>query len=159
MRLCKISGKTSQDKYKKITERKNMEARERFLAVPFKNRLVFVPHCLRNTGKCKAKESGSYFVCLECGSCKIGAISKKVNELGYKGIFILKGGRTIEKLVEELKPGAVLGVACYFEGAQAFELLETKNKNKIPVQFIALSRDGCSNTDVNLTEVLKTLSK
>ena len=131
---------------------------KRFLAVPFTDRLVLVPHCLRNTQKCKAEEHGSYYVCLECGGCKIGEISKKAKELNYKGIYILKGGRTIEKLLEKFSPKAVLGVACSFEGAQGFELIENKGKDTA-VQFISLTKDGCSDTDVDLPEVLELLEK
>ncbi len=159
MKLCKISGKTNQERCKRITEKKNKAMEKLFLGVPFSRRIVLVPHCLRNAKKCTAKDFGSYFICLECGNCKIETISKRAKKLGYKGIYILKGGRTIEKLVEELEPGAVLAVACYFEGAQGFELLENKAKDKIAVQFVPLSKDGCTDTDVNLPEVLELLSK
>jgi len=159
MKLCKINGKTNQERYKTITGKKNKEYLKGFLKVPFSESIVLVPHCLRNTGKCAAKDFGSYFICGECGACKISSISRKAKELGYKGIYVLKGGRTIEKLVEELRPEAVLAVACYFEGAQGFELIENKGKNKIAVQFVPLSKDGCVDTDVNLSEVLEVLSK
>ena len=159
MKLCKIPRKTDQERYRNITEKKNKEMEKQFLSVAFSERLVLVPHCMRNTKKCKAEDHGSYFVCLECGGCKIGDISKKAKELGYKGIFVLKGGRTIEKLLEKFSPKAVLGVACSFEGAQGFELIENKGKNNIAVHFISLTKDGCSDTDVDLPEVLKTLSK
>lgn len=160
MKLCVINKKTNQEKYKILTEKKNRDMERLFSATPYKERIAFVPHCLRNSEKCKAKEHGSYFICMECGACKISEISKKAKELGYKGIFILKGGRTIEKLVKEFKPEAVLGIACYFEGAQGVELLDNNEvKDKVAVQFVALSKDGCSDTDVNLDEVLKALSK
>ena len=159
MKLCKISPKTDQERYRNITEKKNKEMGKRFLSVPFAERLVLVPHCMRNTRKCKAEDHGSYYLCLECGACKIGEISKKAKELNYKGIYILKGGRTIEKLLDKVQPKAVLGVACAFEGAQGFELIENKGKNNIAVQFISLTKDGCSDTDVDLPEVLNTLSK
>src|SRR5271157_3579282 len=138
MKLCKISRKTNQERYKKITEKKNKEMEKRFLSVPFKERLVLVPHCMRNIKKCKAEDHGSYYICLECGACKISVISGKAKELGYKGVFVLKGGKTIEKMIEKLDPKAVLGVACSFEGAQGFELIENKGKNDIAVQFISL---------------------
>ncbi|MCX5781482.1 MAG: DUF116 domain-containing protein [Elusimicrobia bacterium] len=160
MKLCVINKKTNQEKNKILTEKKNLDMEKLFSAIPYEERIAFVPHCLRNSEKCKAKERGSYFICMECGACKISKISKKAKELGYKGIFILKGGRTIEKLVKEFKPKAVLGVACYFEGAQGIELLDNNGgKDKIAVQFVPLTKDGCTDTDVNLDVVLKALSK
>jgi hypothetical protein len=94
---------------------------------------------MRNIEKCRAKEMGSYYTCAECGACKIGPISKKATALGYQALFILKGGRTVEKLIQELKPAAIVGVACFYEGAQGFEQGE---KHQIVVQFVPLTRDG-----------------
>jgi hypothetical protein len=71
-------------------------------------------------------------------------------------LFILKGGRTIEKLIKELKPAAILGVACYFEGSQGMDLCDKEN---ITVQFVPLTKDGCANTDIDLDEVLQVIAK
>jgi len=45
-----------------------------------------------------------------------------------------------------------LGVACYFEGAQGIKICE---KNRIPVYFYPLSKDGCENTDLELENLKK----
>ena len=50
----------------------------------------------------------------------------------------------------------MLGIACYFEGAQGFEMLDG-NENEIAVQFVPLTRDGCSNTDVEIEKVIKAI--
>ncbi|MFC1501006.1 DUF116 domain-containing protein [Elusimicrobiota bacterium] len=154
MKLCKITKKTKEELNKRITQKGNAKMEKDFLLVPFSERIIFVPHCLRNSKKCKAKEIGSYYICSECGACKINSISKKSKELGYKGLFILKGGKTIEKLTSEFEPKAILGISCFFEGAQAIELLKDK---KIAVQFVPLSKDGCVDTDVILEDVFKIL--
>lgn len=144
-----------QDRYIAITEKQNRKMAGAFAATPFGERVVFVPHCLRNTAVCKAKEVGSYYLCAECGGCAINTISKKAKELGYRGVFILKGGRGIEKIIAEHRPKAILGVACYFEGAQGFE---HAGRSGAAIQFISLSKDGCANTEVNITEVLQKMS-
>ena len=149
--------KGSQDKlYKLLTAKNNKKMEKAFSLVPYPERVVFVPQCMRNIGRCKAKESGSYYICAECNACKVGAISKKSRELGYKALYILKGGRAVEKVIRDLKPKAVLGVACYFEGAEGMRLCR---KNGAVVQFVPLTKDGCENTDVNLDEALNTLQK
>ena len=71
-------------------------------------------------------------------------------------MFILKGGRTVEKLIAELKPKAIIGVACFFEGAQGMELCE---RFSLPVQFIPLTKDGCVNTEINLDDIMPVIEQ
>ena len=156
MKLCKVLEKPAEELNKKTAMKKNREMEKPFAAVPFGKRVIFVPHCMRNISKCKAKEMGSYYLCAECGACKIGPISKKTKELGYKGLYVLKGGKAVQNLSRELKPEAIIGVACYFEGVQG---IKEGEKNKVPVQFVALAKDGCVDTDVKLEDVYITLEK
>ncbi|MBN1823095.1 MAG: DUF116 domain-containing protein [Endomicrobiales bacterium] len=154
MKLCFRKPKSSDEACKINVQKKNNAMRKAFLDVPFNERVIFVPHCLRNVSKCRAKEMGSHYICLECGACKIADISKKSKELGYKALFILKGGKAVTKLAAELKPKGIIGVACYFEGEQG---MKESQKHKIPVQFVALTKDGCVDTNVDLNEVFKTI--
>jgi len=154
--FCARPNKTSEALNKKIALKKNAKMAAAFAGVPFAERIVFVPHCMRNVAQCKAEEKGSYYLCKECNRCKIGTISAKCRELGYKGLYILKGGRTLEKLIGEMRPKAVIGVACYFEGVQGMELAE---KGKLIVQFVPLTKDGCADTDVNLEDVFRLVEK
>jgi hypothetical protein len=155
MLTCLRQYTNKQEKYRAFTEKNNRKMESRFAAVPFSERIVFVPHCLRNTSVCKAKEIGSYYVCARCGGCAIDVISKKAKELGYKGVFILKGGRSMEKIIAEHQPKAILGVACYFEGAQGFEQTV---QSGAAIQFVSLTKDGCVNTEVQIDEVLQKMS-
>ncbi len=156
MKLCKFTKITDEEKNKSITNKKNSNNSHEFTATPYAERVVFVPHCMRNIQKCEAKEMGSYYICAECGACKIGSISKKSKELGYKAIYILKGGKAVKKLTEELKPKAVLGIACYFEGVMG---MEESEKHGLVAQFTPLTKDGCVDTDVDLKEVFKKLEQ
>lgn len=137
-----------------ITSRKNKEQALPFSAVPYAERLVILPHCLRATGSCKAEERSAEYICAKCHSCKIADIAEKAEELGYLGVRILKGGSAIATMLKDVNPKAVLGVACNFEGALG--ALECE-KQGIAVQFVALARDGCADTDVDVSEVLQTL--
>lgn len=137
-----------------VAVRKNKENALRFAAVPFPRRIVLVPQCLRKLGECKAKETARGYECAGCMACPAGRILREASRLGYKGVFMLKGGRAIARLIAEEKPGAVVGVACDYEGALG--ILECE-RARIAVQFVRLSRDGCADTDVDLDEVMSVL--
>ena len=156
MKLCTRFTRDKEALYRHVTAKKNRAMEKKFSSVPFAERIILVPHCLRNAEKCRAKDKGSYYLCVECGACAIAALQKKSNELGYKGLFILKGGRSMEKLITEYHPQALLGVACSFEGAQGMEQSE---RARIPVQFVSLTRDGCVNTEVNVDDVIRVMSQ
>ena len=137
-----------------ITSRKNKEQALPFAAVPCAERLVILPHCLRATDSCAAEERAAEYTCAKCRACKIAEITEKAEELGYLGVRILKGGSAVSAVLKEVKPRAVLGVACNFEGALG--ALECERMG-IAVQFVALARDGCADTDVDIQEVLQAL--
>jgi hypothetical protein len=156
MLSCFQPKKNKEAFYRSVVEKKNRQNEERYAATAFNERVIFVPQCMRNVEKCTAKEAGSYYLCAECGGCKIAGLNKKARELGYKQLYILKGGRTVEKLLNEQQPKAVVGVACFFEGAMGMELCE---KFKAIVQFVPLTKDGCVNTDLDLEHGLSVLAK
>lgn len=137
-----------------ITSRKNKEQALPFSAVPYNERLVILPHCLRATKTCLAEERKAEYACSKCRACKIADIAEKAGELGYMGVKILKGGSAVSAVLKEMKPRGVLGVACNFEGALG--ALECERLG-IAVQFVGLARDGCADTDVDISEVLQTL--
>jgi len=155
MNLCKGSKEGKEEAYKVFTQKQNQSFQKKFSQIPFNERIIFVPHCMRKTAECKALEKDSYYICANCGLCKIAVINKLAQKLGYKNLYILKGGRTIRKLIEADKPKAVVGIACFFEGEQAFKLLKDFD---IAVQFVNLTKDGCADTDADLSAVEKILT-
>jgi uncharacterized protein len=156
LKLCVLPKKNQDQANKSMVDKKNRAMEKAFSKVPFGDRIIFVPHCMRNAPKCKAKDEGSYYLCLECAACKIGPISKKSKELGYKGIFVLKGGKALSKHLKQLSPRAALGIACYFEGVQG---MREGEKHKIPIQFVPLTKDGCVDTDADLKDVFKAMEQ
>lgn len=156
MKLCKYPKKSKEQIYKAFTDKQNKSQQKKFASIPFEKRIVFAPHCMRNTAVCTAIEKDSYYVCRECGGCTINNISKLTKELGYMGLFTVKGGRALVKLCNEHKPEAVVGIACYFEGEQGFNVLKDTD---IVVQYIPLTKDGCANTDADMNEVEKILGQ
>jgi hypothetical protein len=118
--------------------------------MPFDSRIILLPQCLRNLEHCQAKEKGNQYLCARCGQCKIDGIHQLAEELGYRGVFVLKGGRAVSQILNLVKPGAVIGVACHYEGAMGLTECE---QHDVPAQFVPLLRDGCVDTDVDLEEV------
>jgi hypothetical protein len=157
MKTCKLPAiKSKEHTYMSFTNNQNNLQAEKFALVPFNKRIVFAPHCMRNTAVCVAIDKGGYYICAECGECKINILSKLIKQLNYKTLYIVKGGRAIEKIVKEEKPEAIVGIACFFEGVQAFKMLKDAH---IILQFIPLTKDGCTATDTDLTEVERVLKQ
>lgn len=119
---------------------------------PYSERLLFLPHCLRNLKECSAQYNEEGLQCTECGKCKISIIKSEAKKLGYAGIFVCPGGSMVIELIKKYKPKAVLGVCCYKEAILAFDSLK---ETKIAPQAVLLTRAGCIDTDVNVDEVLE----
>jgi len=137
-----------------IVSRKNTENAAAFSKVPYAERMVFIPHCMRVVGTCRAEEKASEYVCARCGACPAAGILDKAESLGYGAVKMLKGGSAVMRLLDELKPRAVLGVACGFEGALG--IMECERRGVV-VQNDPLSRDGCADTTVDPTEVYEAM--
>jgi hypothetical protein len=114
---------------------------------------VFLPQCLRNSKTCKATLGEEGWICAKCSGyrkCKVYKIKKKAEEKGHR-VFICPGGSMVMKIIKKHKPKAVIGVACIKEITMAFDEI------KVPGCGIELSRDGCINTDVDLSKVFEIL--
>ncbi|MDD2523541.1 MAG: DUF116 domain-containing protein [Endomicrobiia bacterium] len=155
MNVCLNFKKINKNNYQNFINKKNQSMFNKFKLVDFSDRVIFVPHCMRNTKMCKAKDEGSYYTCMQCNECKIAEIFSLSKELGYKKFYIMKGGKAIHNILKHEKPKAIIGIACFFEGAQAIKMTD---KEKILVQFIPLLKDGCCDTDVDLEEAKKIIS-
>ena len=151
-----LEGNSLTDLCEAVTAGKNEQHAERYARTPYTARIVLVPQCLRATGRCKAVEQAAEYVCKKCRACKIADILDEAERLGFMGVKILKGGAAVTRLLEELRPGAVLGVACSFEGTLG--VLECERKGAA-VQFVPLARDGCADTDVVLDTVLEAMGR
>ena len=117
------------------------------------SKAVFLPQCLRNSKTCKATLDKHGWKCVKCSGhkdCKVFAIKEKGERLGYN-VFIVPGGSLVYNIIKELRPKAVLGVACMKELLMAVEDL------KIPTQAVLLRKDGCVDTDVSLKDVFSVL--
>ncbi len=126
----------------------------KYKKVPYEERILLLPHCLKNQEVCKAKYGNYGLECELCGACKIDALIRAAKELNYKGVFVAPGGSIIMKIFEEFKPKAVLGVACYKEVLLG---IDVSIKHDVAPQAVLLTKAGCVNTDVVVEEVLEKL--
>ncbi|MBN2015159.1 MAG: DUF116 domain-containing protein [Candidatus Altiarchaeota archaeon] len=135
-------------------EMRNMLLKKRFSEVPYGNRVVIVPQCLRSL-ECPAKFSSIEGAqCAKCGRCKVFEVTKKAESLGYKGVYIAPGGGFVRRIIGKIKPRAAIGIGCPVE--VYWGMLELSNKG-IPSQGVVLLRDGCVETDVNMEELFNVM--
>ena len=80
----------------------------------------------------------------------IAQIPKLADELGYKKLYVMKGGKAIYNILVDQKVKAVVAVACHFEGAQGIKMTDSL---KVITQFVPLLKDGCYDTDVDVETV------
>jgi len=130
---------------------KNSIHEEKFREIPNRNKIVFLPQCLRDCNRCQATLGKYGYICVKCSKhCKARKIKEHAEKLGYKA-YIVPGGSMLTKVIKKYKPEAILGVACKKEIVMAFDELN------IPTQGVELLKDGCVNTDVDIDEVVKIL--
>jgi len=110
--------------------------------------LMLLPHCLQNSD-CPFKITIDINNCKNCGKCPIG----QLKELGLKYNAVLKvatGGTLARKWIEEVRPRAVIAVACERDLAAGIQ-----DTGGLPVMGVLNSRPygPCVNTDVCLEQV------
>ncbi len=120
-----------------------------FKATPFNERILFLPHCMRDTKLCKAKYNEEGLQCTLCGSCDLDELIRAAKHLGYKATYITPGGSMVQKLIRKYKPKAVMGVCCFEEANMAFDRLRGTG---IHAQASLLLYDGCKDTKANLVD-------
>ncbi len=135
-------------------EVENNLGKEFFLKVPKGERVLFLPHCLRDVKNCAAPIDEDGYHCRKCGRCAIAKITAEAERNGIKW-YMCGGGSQVINIIQRVKPKAVIGVACYNEIQMALEKLRATN---IPLQAVMLRKSGCVNTEVDLEEVFEILN-
>lgn len=72
--------------------------------------LLLLPHCIQNS-KCDVRLTFDVFKCRRCGNCKIKDLIE-IAETYNISIAIATGGTIARKVVKELRPDAIIAVAC-----------------------------------------------
>lgn len=132
-------------------EIQNTIMRSGFEKVPYKDRIIFLPQCLRHKD-CRASLTRKGIVCIKCGKCKIVKLLNEAEKLGYRAGYVVPGSSFIRRIVKAEKPGAVIGVACMPECKQGIQILM---KYGLPGQAIPLLRSGCIDTIADFDRVIE----
>lgn len=131
-----------------MIEVRNAVLLEKF-RVAGKDKILVGPQCMRHP-ECKARcEPRVGYICLGCGKCDYTRLKKASEQYGYK-MFIVPGDSFVRKIIKLHKPKAALGIACFGELNESMHDLS----HVLPVQGVALLRDGCFNTAVNVEDVI-----
>ncbi len=135
-------------------EARNVINRSAYEYVKQKDRIVLIPHCLRNAEKCIAPIDEEGYHCKKCGACVIAEITQAAEDRGIKW-YMVGGGSQAIQIVKNARPRAVFGIACFDEATMAADKIAEYG---IPAQAVLLSRAGCVNTEVEIDRVLEKLS-
>ncbi|MFQ6051874.1 MAG: DUF116 domain-containing protein [Candidatus Hydrothermarchaeota archaeon] len=131
-------------------EIRNRVSFESFKNVDPKNRVLFLPQCLRHID-CPAKLTPTGIECQGCGRCIVPNIKKEAEAHGYK-VFVVPGSTFVWRILKQYRPSATLGVACHEELNMA--MMKASQKG-FAVQGVMLSKDGCVRTEVDREELFK----
>ncbi len=127
--------------YKKLTK------------IPFEDRILLLPQCLRKINCPSILDSAKGFQCTKCGKCGIGDLISFCEERNIK-VFIVPGGSFVKKVIKLARPKAIIGVGCHVELREASLVLDYL---KIPGRGINLEIDGCIETKVDYEKIKKAL--
>jgi hypothetical protein len=110
--------------------------------------LILMPHCIQYED-CKIKVTKEVTNCVSCGKCEIADLLAIQEEYGVN-LFVYTGGTVARRKVGELRPDAVVAVACerdLISGVQdAFPLPVYGIVNKRPMGY-------CTETGVAIADV------
>ena len=119
---------------------------------------LLIPHCARDfmDRRCMAEFDPEVptYTCKSCNdNCMVNKATKLGNTKGYD-VYVIPGGSCAEKILRDKHYEGVIGVACGMELKMAIGLLK---KLGIAGQGVFLTRNGCSNTNLNLDSLRKVL--
>lgn len=110
--------------------------------------LLLLPHCLQNSN-CKHRITGDINNCTGCGRCKIASLAELGRKTGVK-TKIVPGGTLARKVIEDVRPKAVVAVACENDLSSGI-----RDSRGLPIVGVLNKRPygPCHNTDVDVAEV------
>jgi hypothetical protein len=110
--------------------------------------LLLLPHCLQIT-ECDIRLTYNIHNCKGCGRCEIRDLIK-IAEENRLNLFVATGGSLARRVVNEIKPDAVVAVAC--ENDLSSGIVDT-----YPLPILGITNDRpfgpCLNTRVDLSKI------
>lgn len=130
----------------------NQLVREKRVKVSADRLLLLLPHCLQ-LDTCPHKITRQVQNCRRCGRCQIGSLLKLAEKYGIH-IAVVTGGTLARKVVQTVKPQAVLAVACERD-------LTSGIQDIFPLPVVGILNERpegpCLNTCVNLPAIEKNI--
>ena len=123
----------------------------RVASVPFSQRLLLLPHCLRNAEQCPAAYNAEGLHCQQCGACELGGLKSIAETLGYR-VLIAEGSPVVMQWILSGRISAILGVGCLRSLEKAFEKLQLAG---IPALAVPLHSSTCKDSTTDIDWVLK----
>jgi hypothetical protein len=113
-----------------------------------KTLLLLLPHCLQRN-ECDVRITYNIYNCKRCGQCEIKDLITIAEDNGLK-LFVATGGTIARRIVKEVRPDAIIAVAC--ERDLSSGIVDTY---PLPVLGILNERPfgPCLNTRVDLDKV------
>lgn len=110
--------------------------------------LLLLPHCLQ-INDCDVRITNDIYNCKRCGRCNVKDLISVAEENNLK-LFVATGGNLARRIVKDVKPEAVVAVACERDLSSGIA-----DSYPLPVLGIANERPfgPCFNTRVNLEKV------
>ena len=122
--------------------------------VPFAQRVLLLPYCLRPSQDCPGKMTKQGLDCTGCTrvECAIYQLRTAAVEAGYEGICVAPGGRLAARFVTEHQPAGVVAIACHKELEEAMEAADQVEwaNGQPAAALVPLLQDGCVDTTVDV---------
>ena len=132
------------------------EAEQRFAAIEPAQRVLLLSHCLRRSARCRATAGPEGLECRHCSEdCPVNVIVQAAGAAGYGGVCVAPGGSMALKFVARTRPRGIVAVACRKELEEGIRgVAEHSGTQEPAILTVALSRDGCVDTEVDVPRVL-----
>lgn len=129
--------------------------------VPFGQRVLLLPHCLRPSQNCPGKMTPMGMDCAGCTyvECTLYHLRVAAEKAGYKGVCIAPGGKLAVRFLAANQPAGVVAIACHTEleeGLEAIDQMEWEN-GRPAVAVVPLLEDGCVDTKVDLAQAVNVI--
>ena len=114
--------------------------------------LVLLPHCIQWVG-CRIKITNEIANCRQCGRCVVGDLVELRNRYGVQ-MHVATGGTLARRLVKEIEPQAIVGVACERDLVSGIQDVRGMFVVGIPNER---PNGPCLNTTINVEEIEQTI--
>lgn len=112
--------------------------------------LLLLPHCLQ-INVCEIRITQDIYNCMRCGRCQITNIITIADDNNLK-LFVATGGNLARKIVKDIRPDAIIAVACERDLVSGIA-----DSYPLPIMGIINERPygPCFNTRVSLDHVME----